>query len=64
VLVVPSAEMGWVAQRPARSVLGSRRGILMPRLEDALGCYLDTYRADPPSGVLTGSFLTRQRAPA
>jgi dTDP-4-dehydrorhamnose reductase len=35
----PAAAFGWPAPRPAFSALGSERGLLLPRLEDALGRY-------------------------
>jgi dTDP-4-dehydrorhamnose reductase len=62
VLEVPSAALGWIARRPPQSALGSARGILMPSLEKALGCCLDTLRSDP-SAISAGSFLTRYRPP-
>ncbi|MDZ8186296.1 MAG: family 1 glycosylhydrolase [Nostoc sp. ChiSLP02] len=38
---VPSQELGWIAARPAYSVLGSDRGELMPHLESAISRYLE-----------------------
>jgi len=62
VLEVPSAELDWIARRPAQSALRSARGALMPPLEKALGRYLAARRSDP-SVVSKGSFLTRYRPP-
>jgi dTDP-4-dehydrorhamnose reductase len=62
VLEVPSAELGWKARRPLQSVLHSTRGGLMPRLDKALGCYLDTLRLGT-SDISTGSFLSRYGPP-
>ncbi|PWC34980.1 family 1 glycosylhydrolase [Azospirillum sp. TSO22-1] len=36
---VPAADLGWTARRPARSVLASERGRIMPALDDALGAH-------------------------
>ncbi|MFN2521093.1 MAG: family 1 glycosylhydrolase [Candidatus Limnocylindria bacterium] len=36
---VLASELGWVAKRPANSALASVRGVLMPRLDDALARY-------------------------
>ena len=33
---VPGAELGWTARRPAHAALASRRGKVMPTVEDAL----------------------------
>jgi dTDP-4-dehydrorhamnose reductase len=63
VLEVPSAEVDWIARRPARSALRSARGASMPPLEKALGCYLAARRADLAATATTGSFLTRYRPP-
>lgn len=41
VVARPVSEMGWVAKRPAYSVLGSERGTPLPTLEDALRRYLE-----------------------
>ena len=43
ILEVPSAALGWIARRPAQSVLSSSRGTLMSSLENALGRYLDAF---------------------
>jgi dTDP-4-dehydrorhamnose reductase len=62
ILEVPSAELGWKARRPLQSVLHSTRGCLMPSLDKALGCYLDTLRLGT-SDISTGSFLSRYGPP-
>jgi dTDP-4-dehydrorhamnose reductase len=38
---LPTQELGWIATRPAYSVLGSDRGELMPHLEGAISRYLE-----------------------
>jgi dTDP-4-dehydrorhamnose reductase len=38
---IPSKELGWIAPRPAYSALGSERGMLLPSLDKAIGCYLN-----------------------
>ena len=43
--VVPSSAIGWVAARPAYSVLGSERAVLLPPLEEALGRYVERLHA-------------------
>lgn len=43
--IVPRAEIGWVAARPAYSVLGSERAVLLPPLESALHRYAGHYVA-------------------
>ena len=40
VLGVPAADLGWIARRPAYSVLHSGRGAGLPSLDHALGRYL------------------------
>ena len=40
VVARPAKEMGLAARRPAYSVLGSERGLLLPSLEDALARYI------------------------
>jgi dTDP-4-dehydrorhamnose reductase len=42
-------ELGWRAQRPSYSALHSRRGALMPTLEDALRRWCETRRAGQPN---------------
>ncbi|MEH2315348.1 MAG: family 1 glycosylhydrolase [Nostoc sp.] len=37
----PTQELGWIATRPAYSVLGSDRGELMPHLDSAISRYLE-----------------------
>lgn len=37
----PARELDWVAPRPAYSALTSERGVLLPSLDKAIGCYLD-----------------------
>ncbi len=37
----PTQELGWIAPRPAYSVLGSNRGELMPHLDNAISRYLE-----------------------
>jgi dTDP-4-dehydrorhamnose reductase len=39
-VAVPAAQMGWQACRPAYSVLGSERGVLLPPLETVIERYL------------------------
>ncbi|HEU0064436.1 MAG TPA: family 1 glycosylhydrolase [Flavisolibacter sp.] len=40
---VSSSEMGYIAKRPAYSVLGSEKGHLLPTLETALNSYVDSH---------------------
>ncbi len=42
---VQAGQMGWLARRPANSALASARGVLMPRLEDALARYAASTRS-------------------
>jgi hypothetical protein len=42
----PSEELGWIAPRPAYSVLSSERGTLLPSLEDAMDRYIQQYLAN------------------
>jgi dTDP-4-dehydrorhamnose reductase len=46
---VPAAAMQWRAQRPSFSALGSRRGALLPALDDALARYLADVGGAPPA---------------
>ncbi|HLO62717.1 MAG TPA: sugar nucleotide-binding protein [Azonexus sp.] len=52
-LIYPAtpAEVGWVARRPANSVLASGRGDIMPSFEGAFGRFVDAVRrqGDPPA---------------
>jgi dTDP-4-dehydrorhamnose reductase len=41
---VRAIELGWIAARPPRSALGSERGWIMPRLDDAVARYVATAR--------------------
>jgi dTDP-4-dehydrorhamnose reductase len=40
IIARPSSELGWLAPRPSYSALSSERGILLPKLDRAIGCYL------------------------
>lgn len=40
-IALPTQELGWIAPRPAYSVLGSNRGELMPNLDSAISRYLE-----------------------
>ncbi|MEH2039168.1 family 1 glycosylhydrolase [Nostoc sp.] len=40
-IALPTQELGWIAPRPAYSVLGSNRGELMPHLDNAISRYLE-----------------------
>ncbi|MEH2444292.1 MAG: family 1 glycosylhydrolase [Nostoc sp.] len=40
-IACPTQELGWIAPRPAYSVLGSDRGELMPHLDSAISRYLE-----------------------
>lgn len=37
----PTKELNWVAPRPAYSALTSERGVLLPALDQAIGCYMN-----------------------
>ncbi|MBD2257702.1 family 1 glycosylhydrolase [Pseudanabaena sp. FACHB-2040] len=41
VVARPSSELDWLAPRPTYSALTSERGILLPELDRAIGCYLN-----------------------
>ena len=38
---IPASQMGYLAQRPVYSVLGTEKGYLLPSLEDALDRYME-----------------------
>jgi dTDP-4-dehydrorhamnose reductase len=42
----PTEELGWIAPRPAYSVLSSERGTLLPSLEGAMDRYIQQYIAN------------------
>jgi dTDP-4-dehydrorhamnose reductase len=44
--VAPREALGWVAARPAYSVLGSERAVLLPELADAMRRYVASCTAD------------------
>jgi dTDP-4-dehydrorhamnose reductase len=46
---VRAAEIGWLAPWPPYSVLGSRRGVLMPPLDQAIAQYLESPRPSWPT---------------
>ncbi|HEV3480679.1 MAG TPA: hypothetical protein VG144_14690 [Gaiellaceae bacterium] len=41
----PSEELGLAAARPRYSALGSKRGLVLPPLEDALDRYVEEFAA-------------------
>lgn len=51
---VPADDLGWVAPRPAYSVLGSQRGWIMPPLADALARYAASAGASVRLGPAEG----------
>ncbi len=59
---VPRAELPWRAPRPRQSALRSRRGLIMPPLDKALGCYVGTLRAGRAE-ARHGVWLTRHAPP-
>jgi dTDP-4-dehydrorhamnose reductase len=55
---VPRAELPWRAPRPRQSALRSRRGLIMPPLDRAIGCYVATLR-EGRAEAQQGVWLTR-----
>jgi dTDP-4-dehydrorhamnose reductase len=51
---VSGPQLGWKAQRPAYSALGSEKGILMPALDDAIGRYFSERSSDEKKPKLFG----------
>jgi dTDP-4-dehydrorhamnose reductase len=47
-----AATMGWAAERPRASALGSQRGALLPALDDALASYLQLCASDAVGGAV------------